>query len=172
VPQYDARRNDLACHGLQVIGTSEGKLDFAAVHSPVEAYDKSLLIWPRGTGDFLASEPRPLGEFTKLYSLESFLIGDSCCATKKRRTAGAEYIICGVSTDDGLDFCTTHQKFLTTQPVRIIRPVEWEGCRFAVGCMRNGGSQMVSTIGRCAYCPALCRAGHSTNGDLPFDWGH
>jgi hypothetical protein len=25
----------LACHGLQVIETSEGKLDFAAVHSPV-----------------------------------------------------------------------------------------------------------------------------------------
>jgi hypothetical protein len=58
--EYVARRNDLACHGLQVIETSEGKLDFAAVHSPVEAYDKSLLIWPRGTGDSLASEPRPL----------------------------------------------------------------------------------------------------------------
>ena len=136
--EYDARRNDLACHGLQVIETSEGKLDFAAVHSPVEAHDKSLLIWPRGTGDSLASEPRPVGELTKLYSLESFLIGDSCCATKKLRTAGPEYIICGVSTDDGLDFCKTHQKFPTTQPVGTTRPVEWEGRRFAVGCETEG----------------------------------
>jgi hypothetical protein len=85
---YVARRKDLKALGLQAM-ESEGKLVFTAVLAPVIVYSKDALVWPRGTNDTLASDPRPVGDLTRLYTVESYMIGSSCCATKKRRQGAA-----------------------------------------------------------------------------------
>jgi hypothetical protein len=107
--EYVARCKDLKALGLQAT-ESEGKVVFAAVLKPVTEYPPHALVWPRGTGDTFSSEPRPLLDFTRLYTLESFLIGSSCCATKKRRQGGG-HILCGSVPQDGLEFCEMHHKF-------------------------------------------------------------
>jgi hypothetical protein len=134
--EYAARRKDLKALGLQAM-ESEGKLVFAAVLNPVTVYSPDACVAPGHRRHPLASDPRPVSDLTRLYTLESFLVGSSCCATKKRRQ-GSEHILCGSVPLDGLDFCVTHHKFPVTQPARVIRPTEWEGFRFAVGNETEG----------------------------------
>jgi hypothetical protein len=128
--EYVARCKDLKALGL-LATESEGKMVFAAVLKPVTEYSPHALVWPRCTGDNFLSDPQPLSNLTRLYTLESFLIGSSCCATKRRRQGG-EHILCGSVPQDGLEFFEMHHKFPTTQPARVISPTEREGCRFAV----------------------------------------
>jgi hypothetical protein len=51
--EYAARRKDLKALGLQAMQS-------AAVLIPIAVYSKDALVWPRGSGDTLASDPRPL----------------------------------------------------------------------------------------------------------------
>jgi hypothetical protein len=68
--EYVARCKDLKALGLQAT-ESEGKLVFAAVLKPVTVHSPDALVWSRGTGDTLASDPRPASDFTRLYALGS-----------------------------------------------------------------------------------------------------